>query len=281
MKDAYYFSHDSNARNDAKIMCMRSVYGYEGYGWFWLLVEMMREETEHKITIGKYTYHAIAMQMQCEKEKAQAFIEDCINEFGLFESDGESFWSPSLRRRMELAETKSKNGRKAAKKRWEDDGSPANDATKKQTQCEDDADASETHSKNDATETKTQCEGDAIKESKGKEKKDYDDDDNARVREVLNVYQNEIGIVSPVALEKLHDSVDMYSPDWVIEAIHEAVRHNARSMAYVEKCLSNWKRNGFKVRPAAGGVVTHFPRGIPSGQPRTPRAMASLMEGNG
>ena len=31
-KDAYFFSHDCNARNDPKILALRSVYGAEGYG---------------------------------------------------------------------------------------------------------------------------------------------------------------------------------------------------------------------------------------------------------
>ncbi len=31
-KDAYYFPHDCNARNDPKILALRSVFGAEGYG---------------------------------------------------------------------------------------------------------------------------------------------------------------------------------------------------------------------------------------------------------
>lgn len=31
-KDAYFFAHDCNARNDPKILALRSVYGAEGYG---------------------------------------------------------------------------------------------------------------------------------------------------------------------------------------------------------------------------------------------------------
>ena len=31
-KDAYFFSHDCNARNDPKILALRSVYGARGTG---------------------------------------------------------------------------------------------------------------------------------------------------------------------------------------------------------------------------------------------------------
>ena len=42
-KDTYYFSHDYNARNDEKILELRSEFGAEGYGVFWMIVETMAE----------------------------------------------------------------------------------------------------------------------------------------------------------------------------------------------------------------------------------------------
>jgi len=35
-KEAYYFSHDSNARQDEKIIKLRMKLGWEGYGLYWL-----------------------------------------------------------------------------------------------------------------------------------------------------------------------------------------------------------------------------------------------------
>ncbi|MDQ7860585.1 DUF4373 domain-containing protein [Peribacillus frigoritolerans] len=48
-KDAYYFTHDSNARHDPKVTAMRGVYGSEGYGWYWMLIEMLRESNDYKL----------------------------------------------------------------------------------------------------------------------------------------------------------------------------------------------------------------------------------------
>ena len=46
-KDAYYFPHDCNARNDPKILALRSVFGAEGYGVYWMLIEILREQPDY------------------------------------------------------------------------------------------------------------------------------------------------------------------------------------------------------------------------------------------
>lgn len=144
MKDTFYFSHDSDAREDPKIVAMRSVYGWEGYGWYWLFVEIMRSQQDYCLDItGKYVFNAFALQMHCPEERAQQFIMDCIDEFKLFKSDGEKFWSESLIRRMEEKELRSKKARDSARVRW--------------------------NKPEDANAMQTQCDSNAIKESKEKE----------------------------------------------------------------------------------------------------------------
>jgi len=146
VKNTYYFSHDTNANQDPKILAMRSVYGWEGYGWYWLIIEMMREQQDYQLNIeGKYAWNAFALQMQCADEQAQKYIMDCINEFHLFESDGKNFWSNSLLRRMERADEKSNKARESALLRWEKE--------------------------RNANAEQTQCAPNAIKEKKVKEKK--------------------------------------------------------------------------------------------------------------
>lgn len=128
-KEAYYFSHDSNARHDPKITAMRGVYGMLGYGWFWTLVEMMREADGYKLDMkSKYAFNAYAIQTQCECNAIASFVHDCIHEFELFSSDGDSFWSESLLRRMELKESKSEKARNSAKARWENANASKNNA---------------------------------------------------------------------------------------------------------------------------------------------------------
>lgn len=118
-KEAYYFSHDSNARHDPKITAMRGVYGSVGYAWFFMFIEMMRETDGYRLDIkSKYAFNAYAMQMQCEPDAIASFVHDCVNEFDLFLSDGDTFWSESLIRRMDKAHERSKKAADSANARW-------------------------------------------------------------------------------------------------------------------------------------------------------------------
>lgn len=123
-KDAYYFPHDCNARNDPKILALRSVFGAEGYGVYFMLIEILREQPDYKLQITKYLYHTLAMQMQMQKEQVQEIVEACCNEFSegdspLLVNDGEYLYSSSLLRRMGKVDDISKLRREAARKRWE------------------------------------------------------------------------------------------------------------------------------------------------------------------
>lgn len=129
-KDTYYFSHDSNAITDTKILNMRADYTLEGYGLYWCIIEMMRNEEKYRLELSSNTYRAIkaltATTIDIEK-----YIYDCINEYKLFKTDEKCFWSESLLRRMKLVEEKSERARQKAQKRWTTENATAqkNDAT--------------------------------------------------------------------------------------------------------------------------------------------------------
>ena len=99
-KDAYYFPHDANARNDEKILELRSEFGAEGYGVYWMLIEMMREESEYKLSLLKLS--GISLACAIDRKKLTDIIVFCVSEeIGLFVSADDFFWSESLLRRME------------------------------------------------------------------------------------------------------------------------------------------------------------------------------------
>lgn len=126
-KKAHFFSHDLNARHDPKMTAMRGIYGAQGYGWFWLLIEMMAEANEYKLDMqSKYSFNAYAVQLQCKKDEVESFISDCINEFELFDSDGVSFWSKTLQRRMQYRDKVSETRTNAANAKWEKQRNDAN-----------------------------------------------------------------------------------------------------------------------------------------------------------
>lgn len=152
-KDAYYFPHDCNARNDPKVLALRSVYGAEGYGVYFMLVEILREQPDYKLQVTKYLYHALAMQMQIDASTLQKIVDDCCNEFTdgddntLLINDGEYLFSASLLRRMERVDDISRLRKEAAQKRWKDlKDQPCKDLSKDDG-CNEDANALQKQSK--------------------------------------------------------------------------------------------------------------------------------------
>lgn len=115
-KDSYYFSHDSNARNDLKIIAMRRKLGYNGYGLYWCIIENLREQANYKMKLS--CIDDIAFNLGVEPD----LINDIIKSYDLFKIEGDSFWSESLIRRMALYnETKSRlsqAGKKGMDARW-------------------------------------------------------------------------------------------------------------------------------------------------------------------
>jgi len=110
-KEAYYFSHDSNARNDEKILSLRMDLGMEGYGIYWSIVEMLRDANNYTM---RTHYERIAFELHTESEK----VRSVINDYDLFIIDGTTFYSESLKTRMKKKEEKSLKASESAKKRW-------------------------------------------------------------------------------------------------------------------------------------------------------------------
>jgi len=136
MKKAYYFSHDANARNDPKITKMISEYGMEGYGWYWVIIEILREQANYRLSIDDQSYaKVIAFQTHGDPKKIKKFIDDCVKDFKLFKKNKKYLWSVSLLKRMKIMEKKRENGRKAALKRHY--GECQNDAKTIAKECQD------------------------------------------------------------------------------------------------------------------------------------------------
>ena len=124
-KKTSYFSHDSNARNDEKILAVRMRLGAEGYGIYFMLIERLRDESDYT---SVKDYNMIAFDLRVSAEKVKSVVED----FGLFSftDNGKRFFSESFMERMqfkdELSSKNSENGRKGALKRWNNNKKMAN-----------------------------------------------------------------------------------------------------------------------------------------------------------
>ena len=106
-----YFNHDSTARNDYRIISMRSKLGYEGYGVFCALLELLFTE-ENKICMSQYDI--LAYGLQCDPNILKQVIED----FDLFVIEDGCFYSKRLNNQIEEINNKSLKAKENASKRW-------------------------------------------------------------------------------------------------------------------------------------------------------------------
>jgi len=79
LKDAYYFSHDSNAKDDPKCVLLIEQLGLEGYGIFWVLIETLRDQPEYKYPLALIP--ALARRYNTTAVKTMHVISD----YGLFQ----------------------------------------------------------------------------------------------------------------------------------------------------------------------------------------------------
>lgn len=112
MKDAYWFRHDSNARNDEKIIDLRGDLGYEGYGIYWALIEFLRDTENYE---AEYKPKRLAMALQAD----EGLIQQVIESYRLFHVDENGkFYSKSLKARMKEMDQKREQQRQNSLKRW-------------------------------------------------------------------------------------------------------------------------------------------------------------------
>lgn len=168
MKEAYYFSHDSNSRNDPKLITLCETHGLIGYACFFILIEMLREQSDFKISkklepsiFNEWQRYSIAIGMpegtEIEAMSGHKARIDCCSiltdmvALGLVSDDGEHYFSPSLMNRMEAYKSmqikRSEAGRRGAESRY---------------------------GKRIASAWQSHSDPIAVKERKGKEKKEED-----------------------------------------------------------------------------------------------------------
>lgn len=114
MKDAYYFPHDSNAKDDPKCVLLIDQLGLEGYGIFWMLIETLRDQPDYKYPLNLLP--ALARRYNTTAEK----VGTVVRSYDLFVIEDDTiFFSESLIGRMIPFENKRAKARKSAQMRWE------------------------------------------------------------------------------------------------------------------------------------------------------------------
>lgn len=62
--------------------------------------------------------------------------------------------------------------------------------------------------------------------------------------DVFRLYEENIGVITPMAAERLKDMEAEYPAEWIAEAFGQAVVSNARNLRYVEAVLRRWRDDG-------------------------------------
>lgn len=68
---------------------------------------------------------------------------------------------------------------------------------------------------------------------------------------IFGLYEDNIGILTPMMVETLKEAEATYPPDWIEEAVRLAVEGNKRNWRYVRAILERWQQEG-RVREKPG-----------------------------
>lgn len=151
-KDSFYFSHDYNARSDPKIKTMLAKLGMAAYGIYWAIIE----DLYNNANALPLQYDVISYDLRVEEK----IVKSIICDFELFVFKDGIFSSLSVQRRLEERAAKSNAAKESANIRW---------------------------AKVNANALQSQSERYAIKERKGKEKKE-----NNNWRTNFDIYLDEL-----------------------------------------------------------------------------------------
>ena len=61
---------------------------------------------------------------------------------------------------------------------------------------------------------------------------------------IFTLYEQNVGIITPLIAEELKEAERVYPPGWIEEAFREAVDLNKRSWRYIARILERWASEG-------------------------------------
>lgn len=111
MKETFYFSHDYHARDDEKIIRLIKKEGYEGYGLYWSIIEMLYEQEGYM----RLDCDCIAFALRTDSD----CINNIIQNYDLFKFKDDKFFSDSVIKRLEKRKNIGEKYRQNAFKRWD------------------------------------------------------------------------------------------------------------------------------------------------------------------
>ena len=74
---------------------------------------------------------------------------------------------------------------------------------------------------------------------------------------IYHLYEQNIGLITPLLSETLQEAEDTYPAEWIEEAFRIAVEKNIRNWRYVEAILRRWQERGYDVRKDRRDIEKH------------------------
>src|SRR4030095_8835380 len=84
MSETYFFKHDYFARSSKKLSPLVEEYGFEGYGIYWLIVEILHEEETSEIEYSEKSLRRICGK-KSDYTRFKQISDDCIELYELFQ----------------------------------------------------------------------------------------------------------------------------------------------------------------------------------------------------
>ena len=218
--------------------------GAEGYGIFFMLIERLREEEDYKSTVD---YTTLAFDLRVDPEKVKQVVEN----YDLFKitEDGKYFYSDSFNERMEMMDAKRKKraeaGKKGAEKRWKNRQNDSNAngkaiAMPKQSQCDTNGELMAF----DGNKIKlNKIKLNKTKLNKNKPVTSSGGSPNNDVQELINVYQENFGVVNSIVQLELKEKLDVYGKEMILESFKRTIGKD-KPFQYMRGIWEKWKDNG-------------------------------------
>jgi DnaD/phage-associated family protein len=70
------------------------------------------------------------------------------------------------------------------------------------------------------------------------------EDDISEKKNIFGLYEQNIGMITPIVAEELRKAEEEYPPEWITDAFKEAVEMNKRNWRYISRILETWSIKG-------------------------------------
>lgn len=210
-KDAFYFPHFCNARHDRKLKRVQKELGIEGYGIYFMLLEILREQTDLRYPLSEIDL--LADEFGTSEQKVRVVICN----YDLFQVDeNQNFFSFKMIIYLQPYFEKSERAREAANKRWNNANAYTN--------------AIEMQSVSNASKVKKT----KLKETKVNEIKES----KIKLREYVFMFQSE--------LDKLYSEFLEHEVNWMLDKLNDYKASKGVQYKSDYHAINMWVKDAFR-----------------------------------